>query len=145
MIARLSDIPVKVMGGATGTVSGGLIAILWEITEMLKRLAQYDEPAAIDLRSLPFSSNDYQRLRESFGDGELEITLNIDYLSRVRETGYAGVWWVEHLNPEDELVAELLEITNIPEIVVTERDEVERSARRLRSRLSLHTAGGSIR
>ncbi|HVA54677.1 MAG TPA: hypothetical protein VNI53_02605 [Gammaproteobacteria bacterium] len=63
MIARLSDIPVKVMDGATGTVSGGLIAILWEITEMLKRLAQYDEPAAIDMRSLPFSSNDYQRLR----------------------------------------------------------------------------------
>ncbi len=151
MIARrLSDIPVKVEGDAsktgstTGTVGGGLIAILREITEMLERLARYDESAAIDLRSLPFSPSDYQSLRESLGTGEVEITLNVDGISRVRETGFAGVWWVEHRSPDDELLAVLLEITNIPEIVVTNRDEVARSANRLRDRLSIHTAGGNI-
>ncbi|MGA9855602.1 MAG: hydrogenase expression/formation C-terminal domain-containing protein [Gammaproteobacteria bacterium] len=147
---RLSQIPIKVEGGAsktnsaTGTVGGGLIAIMREITEMLERLAQYDEPAAIDLRTLPFSPGDYQSLHEFLGNGEVEITLNVDGISRVRETGFAGVWWVEHRNPENELLAELLEITNIPEIVVTERDEVTRSASRLRDRLSIHTAGGNI-
>jgi HupH hydrogenase expression protein, C-terminal conserved region len=150
MVRRLSDIPVKVEGGAskageaTGTVGGGLIAILREISEMLERLAQYDESGAIDLRSLPFSLADYQRLRESLGSGEVEITLNVDGISRLRETGFAGVWWVEHRNAQDELVAELLEITHIPEIVVTERDEIAKSAGRLRDHLSLRTAGGNI-
>jgi len=147
---RLSDIPVKVeggsanAGGASGTVGGGLIAILREISEMLERLAQYDESGAIDLRSLPFSPADYQRLRESLGSGEVEITLNVDGISRLRETGFSGVWWVEHRNAEDELVAELLEITHIPEIVVTERDEIAKSASRLRDHLSIRTAGGNI-
>jgi HupH hydrogenase expression protein, C-terminal conserved region len=143
---RLSNIPVKVVGATSttsGTVGGGLSAILREISELLERLAQYDETAAIDLRSLPFSPTDYKSLREFLGDGEVEITLNVDGLSQVRETGFPGVWWVEHRNPEDELVAELLEITNIPEIVVTEREEVVRSAHRFRDKLSPHTARGS--
>jgi HupH hydrogenase expression protein, C-terminal conserved region len=151
MISRkLSDIPVKIEGGAvdagntTGTVGGGLIAILRELSEMLERLAEYDETAAIDLRSLPFSRSDYQSLREFLGTGEVEVTLNVDGQSRVRETNFPGVWWVEHRNQEDELLAELLEITNIPEIIVTENDEVAKSASRLRERLSIHTAGGNI-
>ncbi|HVC28894.1 MAG TPA: hydrogenase expression/formation C-terminal domain-containing protein [Gammaproteobacteria bacterium] len=147
---RLSDISVRVEGGAsktssaTGTIGGGLIAIMREIAEMLERLALYDEPGSIDLRTLPFSPTDYQSLREALGNGEVEITLNVDGISRLRETGYAGVWWVEHRNPEDELVADLLEIIQIPEIVVTENDEIARSASRLRERLSIHTAGGII-
>ncbi len=147
---RLSDIPVKVEGSSgknsttTGTIGGGLIAILRELSEMLERLAEYDETAAIDLRSLPFSPSDYQSLRDYLGDGEVEVTLNVDGMSRVRETGFSGVWWVEHRNPENELQAELLEITNIPEIIVTEKDEVARSASKLRERLSIHTAGGNI-
>lgn len=143
MSAGLSDIPVKVENGGNGTVGGGLVAILREITEMLERLSRYDDTAAIDLRSLPFSPDDYRRLREFLGTGEVEITLNVDGTSRVRETGYPGVWWVEHRSPEDELLAELLEITNIPDIIVTDSDEIARSADRLRDRLSLHTAGGN--
>jgi len=75
----------------------------------------------------------------------VEITLNMDGLTRVRETSYAGVWWAEYLKTEDMLVAEYLKITNIPEIVVTERDEVERNVHRLCSCLSLHTDGRSTR
>jgi HupH hydrogenase expression protein, C-terminal conserved region len=147
---KLSDIPVKIEGGAvnagntTGTVGGGLIAILRELSEMLERLAAYDETAAIDLRSLPFSPSDYQSLREFLGDGEVEVTLSVAGMSRVRETGFSGIWWVEHHNPEGELLAELLEITNIPEILVTEKNEVAKSASKLRERLSIHTAGGNI-
>lgn len=149
--SRLVDIPVKVegagssnVGGTTGTVGGGLIAILREIAEMLERFTQYDEPGAIDLRSLPFSPADFQNLREALGTGEVEITLNMDGVSRLRETGFAGVWWVEHRNPENELVAELLEINDVPDIVVTEQDEIVNSASRLRDRLILRTAGGNI-
>jgi hydrogenase-1 operon protein HyaF len=76
--------------------------------------------------------------------GEVEITLSVDGQSRVRETSFPGIWWVEHRSPENELLAELLEITNIPEIIVTENDEVARSARSLRERLSIHIAGGNI-
>ncbi|MDE2345086.1 MAG: hypothetical protein KGL13_01330 [Gammaproteobacteria bacterium] len=134
---------MKIENSGNGTVGGGLIAILREISEMLERLSRYDDTAAIDLRTLPFSPADYQRLREFLGSGEVEITLKVDGTSRVRETGYAGVWWVEHRNPDNELLAELLEITNIPEIIVTSSDEITRSASQLRERLALHSAGGN--
>jgi hydrogenase-1 operon protein HyaF len=146
MMAALKGIPIKVQNGPVddgGSIGGGLIAILREIAEMLERLEQYDESGAIDLRSLPFSPDDYARLRDVLGSGEVEITLDADGISRLRETAYSGVWWIQHRNTDDELTAELLEIALVPAIAVTAKEDVAQSASRLKNRLSIHTTGRS--
>lgn len=141
MMAALKGIPIKLQNGPAkeaGSIGGGIIAILREIAEMLDRLEQYDESGAIDLRSLPFSPDDYARLRDALGSGEVEITLNADGISLLRETAYSGVWWIQHRNTDDELTAELLEIALIPSIALTAKEDVAQSASQLKSRLSIH-------
>lgn len=144
-MAALKNIPVKVENAGTdgSIIGGGLVAILHEIAEMLDRLIEFDESGAIDLRSLPFSPTDYRQLQEILGRGEVEITLNSDGKSYLRETAYPGVWWVEHRDLDNQQTAELLEIAAIPAIVVTDAEDIIQASRRLKERLSIHTAGRS--
>ena len=144
-MTALKGIPIKVVSAEQdgGSIGGGLIAILREVAQMLERLAEYDESGSIDLRSLPFSPDDFARLRNVLGDGEVEITLNADGISLLKETGYHGVWWIQHRNGNDEMVAELLEIARIPAIAMVPAEDIVQSAERLKSRLSIHTAGRS--
>jgi len=144
-MATLKNIPVKVenAGSDTSIIGGGLVAILHEIAEMLERLAEFDESGAIDLRSLPFSPKDYRQLREILGRGEVEITLNTDGKSYLRETGFPGVWWVEHRDLDNQQTAELLEIAAIPAIVMADAEDIIQGTRRLKERLTIHTAGRS--
>lgn len=130
MMTALAEFPVGLAGGGA-TLGSALLALLRETVELMQRLARYDESGAIDLRSLPFGPGERQRLREVLGTGEVEIILNVDGKSRLWETAFPGVWWVEHRNSAGELVAELLEVTLIPEIAVTAGEEVGAAAARL--------------
>ena len=99
-------------------------------------MATAGEPAAIDLRSLPLSSQDRAQLRRALGEGEVQATLNAEGISTIQEAGVPGVWWVEHHDRHGELIAELLEITRVPEILASATDEIAAGARRLRAQLS---------
>ena len=134
-MTRLSDIAIRVepgMAGApavTGGLGGGVAAILTELVTLLERLGT---PAAIDLRSLPMSPQDRVELERALGEGEVQATVNARGLSTVRETRIAGVWWIEHRDPQGELVAELLEVTRVPEILAGAPDDIAAAAQTLR-------------
>ena len=133
MTVRLADIRVTLEHGyGLGT---GVNAVLAEVVERLEQLAAGATPEAIDLRSLPLNPGDRAHLAEALGDGEVDITLRLDGTSRVRETGAAGVWWIEHRDARGDVIAELLEITRIPEILNADPGDIGRSARVLRERI----------
>jgi hydrogenase-1 operon protein HyaF len=128
-MSALSDIPVRVEGlvrtSATGPAApvppppglgGGIAAILSELATLLERLAMQGESAMIDLSSLPMSDNDRIELQRVLGTGEVCATLDAQGLSTVRETGFAGVWWIDHRNASGEPLAELLEVGLCPQI-----------------------------
>lgn len=142
-MTRLVVVPVKILNGACAARGGGVSALLRETLELLERLLRYEEGGAIDLRSPPLSAADRGLLRKFLGAGEIEITLNLDGKSRLRETAYPGVWWVEHRNRDAALVAELLEVTAIPEIAVTAEEDIAAGAERLRARLLPRVPGES--
>jgi hypothetical protein len=59
----------------------------------------------------------------------------------------AGVWWVEHRDRQGELIAELIEVTEVPPILASAPDEIAAAARQLRERTAGYatsqTSGGS--
>lgn len=141
---RLADIAVRIEAAdpaaAGATIGGGVGAILMEIASLLERLANEDEPGAIDLRSLPMSPDDRRQLVEALGDGEATIALQTDGESTIRETGVHGVWWNEHRDRGGHLIAEFIEIARVPAILPVETDELRAAAQRLRVRRAAATA-----
>ena len=148
LLNRLAGIPVRIEGpalaggsapsarpGASGGLGDGVKAILTEIVNLLERLARGQNPAAIDLRSLPMSPADRSELQCALGEGEVRATIQTQGLSIVRETGTCGVWWVEHRDAQGELKAELLEVAHVPAILSSATDEIAAAALALRERL----------
>lgn len=141
-MTSLSDIPVRVEAGAAapagdpGGLGGGVMAILHELLALLERLEADGTSGAVDLFSMPMVPGDRERLREALGEGELTATFDSAGVSTIRETGVAGIWWIEHRDPEDKIVADLIEVTTVPELLVSQPAEVRRGARQLRQRLS---------
>jgi hydrogenase-1 operon protein HyaF len=144
-MSRLAEIPIRIEGlpaapagpAPSGGLGGGVAALLTELASLLNRLAETRLPAVIDLRSLPMSPQDRTELQHVLGEGEVCATIEAQGLSTLRETRVAGVWWVEHRNAEGELVAELLEIAQVPAILASTPDEIAAGARALREHLSL--------
>lgn len=137
-MSRISEIPIRVErrpGSAadTGTIGGGVTAILIEIATLLERLAEGGEPGAIDLRSLPISAAERTRLLEALGPGEVQITLQADGESTIHETSVQGVWCNEHRDRGGELIASFIEVARVPAILPVESDELRRGAQRLRA------------
>jgi hydrogenase-1 operon protein HyaF len=143
-MSRLTDIPIRIEPSArieipavVGGLGGGVAAILSELVTLLERLANEEAPGAIDLRSLPMSPLDRAELQRVLGDGEVQATVNAQGLSKMRETGVSGVWWIEHFDLQGELIAELIEVSRVPQILLSASDEIAAGARALRAQIPL--------
>jgi hydrogenase-1 operon protein HyaF len=141
MTVRLADIRGSLEHGYG--LAGGLGALLSEIVQRLEQLAAGGTPEAIDLRSLPLNPAERERLAGLLGEGEVDVTLTLDGDTRVRETGLAGVWWIEHREARGQVIAELLEIARIPEILNADAGDVARSAGLLRARIAAAARGAT--
>lgn len=146
-MSRLTDIPIRIEAPArrelppeiTG-LGGGVGAILSELVRLLEGLANGGAPASIDLRSLPMSPEDRAQLQQVLGEGEVQASVNAQGLSRIRETQVAGVWWVEHFDRGEELLAESIEVAPVPAILACALDEIAAAASHLRARICETTA-----
>ncbi|MGO9822960.1 MAG: hydrogenase expression/formation C-terminal domain-containing protein [Solirubrobacteraceae bacterium] len=140
-MTRLAEIPIRIEPPASdGGLGGGVAAILNEIVRLLERLASLEEPAAIDLRSLPMSPKDRTELQRVLGEGEVQATLNAEGISRIHETRVPGVWWVEHRDRHGAVIAELIEVTRVPQILASAPEEIAAGARALREQVAAGAA-----
>ncbi len=129
-------IPLKVKTSPKGvTIGGGVKAIGFEILSALERYLEKGETAAIDMRGLPMAPNEYNELLEMLGQGELDLTLEMGGESRIRETAFSGVWWIQHKGPDDRIQSEYIEINRIPDFLCAQTDQIEDAARELSDRL----------
>ncbi len=136
-MSRLTEIPIRIEPPApVAGLGGGVMALLAELAGLLERLADGELPAAIDLRSLPMSAQDRVALQSMLGDGEVQATLDAQGLSSIRETRVPGIWWVEHRDPHGELIAELIEVTLMPQILMRALDEISAGAAALRAHIA---------
>ena len=142
-MSRLTDIPIRIEPRAPvdspvtpGGLGGGVTAILFELVGHLERLAEEKTSATIDLRSLPMSPQDRVELQRALGEGEVQATVTAGGCSNIRETAIPGVWWVEHLDRDRETIAELIEVTHVPDFLTSATDEIAAGARTLRERIT---------
>jgi HupH hydrogenase expression protein len=142
-MSRLTEIPIRIEPAAriatpavVGGLGGGVAAILSELVTLLERLVNGEAPGAIDLRSLPMSPRDRAELQQVLGDGEVQATVNAQGLSKMRETRVSGVWWIEHFDQQGELIAELIEVSRVPQILSSASDEIAAGARALRAQIA---------
>ncbi len=117
-------------------------ALLREIEALLTQLVETGRSGRIDLRSLPLLPGDDQRLADALGNGEVDAVTDALGETRVHETGVAGVWRVTHANAEGETVAVFIDITLMPEILMTHADDARAGLAQLRSRLNGATHEG---
>lgn len=111
-------------------------AVLSELVALLERLALQQQASVIDLRSLPMSPQDRVALQAALGQGEVQATVDAGGRSTIRETAIAGLWWVEHRNGDGEMIAELLEVTQVPAILARAPDEIAAGAHALREQIT---------
>ena len=103
---------------------GNVRPILNEVMHAIDRLLETDEPTTIDLAGLPFGPGELEHLEATLGTGELAAKLDALGTSRIRETAYPGVWWLEHRNAFDEVVGRYLEITRTPQILSSQEADI---------------------
>lgn len=119
-----------------GFRTGMAASVLAEIGECLTALAAGGEAAAIDLLSLPMTPADRAELEALLGHGDVEAALDIAGPSQIWETGYSGVWWVRHFGAGDRIAAERIEITALPDLLMSHVDDIAAAATRLRQDLA---------
>jgi len=115
---------------------GNVEPILHEVVHSLDRLLAEDEPTVIDLAGLPFAPGELEQLEAWLGTGELKAELDALGTSRIRETRFPGVWWLEHRNTEDEVVGRYIEITRSPEILMSQDADILAARARLEDELA---------
>lgn len=115
---------------------GSVDALLHEIATRLERFVAKGETAMIDLKSLPFSPAEYEGLRTALGRGEVSARLETIGDSELYETHYSGVWWVTHYNVEGDVIADLIEIAEVPAILHSQPEDVQDGLERLQRTLS---------
>lgn len=114
---------------------GNVRPLLNEVLHAVDRLLETGEPTTIDLASLPFGPGELEHLQATLGEGELDARLSALGTSRIRETAFPGVWWLEHRNAADEIVGRFLEVTRTPEILSSQDADIAAGRARLEEQL----------
>lgn len=127
---KLNSTPKK-----TATIGGGVQAMAYEVLSHLENLRENGETAAIDLKSLPMAPDEFHGIKKMLGQGELDLTVEMDGPTRIRETAYAGVWWIQHKGEDGRILAEYIEITRFPDFLSAQPEHIADAVRHLQDRL----------
>ena len=123
----LEAIPIHVINqppGEEAGLTGNAPPLLRELVELVKRLLDTGEAAAIDLGALPLTLADLAWLREKLGEGEIAVTLQANGESTLNDTACPGVWWVTHHNEQGAVTSQFIEVAFVPELVQAHPQDV---------------------
>lgn len=105
--------------------------LLHEIRHALAQLLETGQETVIDVGGLPMGPGDRELLEERLGTGEVRADLDAFGTSTIRETGIPGVWWVEHRNGDDQPMGSFIEVTYVPGILCSQREDIAEGLERL--------------
>ena len=139
-MAGLETIGVRVEGpGGSPETTQNALPVLHEIRHALERLAERDESTTIDLSTIPFAPGDREELFHVLGQGEVEATLDALGKTRISESAYPGVWLVQHLSTDDQVLTTQIEVTRLPSLLVTPEADLPDAIAALGARLNGQT------
>lgn len=135
-----ASIPLKIKPAQTAhapdgsTIGTGVQALGYEILAALERLHESGESSAIDLKSLPMAPGEFEEISNMLGCGEIDLTLDVDGPTRIRETAFPGVWWIRHESDQGRVLAEYIEINRFPDFLAAQPEHIADSVRQLKER-----------
>jgi hydrogenase-1 operon protein HyaF len=113
----------------------GSLALMHQIVASLEGLIASKTTATIDIHRLPLTPQENQALERTLGEGEVDASVEALGRTRIRETGYPGVWWVTHYNRSSQIIGESIEITDLPELIKSQPEDIRSGLARLRREL----------
>ena len=128
---------VAPQGPQTAKEWGNALPLVHEIRHALTQLAQTGESTLIDLLAMPFGPGDEALLFRTLGRGEVEARIQALGPTKVWETQYPGVWVVDHYNADAQRVALHVEITKIPQILLSQQHDIDDAIARLDAQLAV--------
>jgi hydrogenase-1 operon protein HyaF len=134
-MSGLEGIGIKVIGtGGQAEVPAapGPMDILRQIADMVEALVASGESGMIDLQDAQLAPQEYEMLREALAEGEVHAVIDAIEPAEVRETIYPGVWWFTQYNAEGDIVADLIEVTPLPEVLKADAEDVADGLARLK-------------
>lgn len=111
-------------------------AVLAEVEESASRFAATGSEASIDLRCLKAMPQEREMLAALLGRGEVSAEIDVGGRSEIYETSVPCVWWVRHRNAENEIVGELIEIAEIPVLLMSDRKAIASGLYALRMQMA---------
>lgn len=105
--------------------------LLHEIKHALDNLLNNEETTIIDLRSIPLAPGEEDKMLNTLGQGEVQSQLNALGPSEIIETEFAGVWLVTHYNDENAIIGRFIEITTMPDILCSQKEDISEAHSRL--------------
>jgi len=101
-----------------------VMPLLHQIRHALQNLLDNNISEVIDLRSIPLAPGEEDRILQILGTGEVQAKLNALGPSELMETKFNGVWLVTHYNDENEIISRHIEITRMPEILLSQTQDM---------------------
>jgi hydrogenase-1 operon protein HyaF len=100
--------------------TGNLLPLLHEVRHALQRWLDEGETHIIDLRAMPMSPDEEERLLALLGQGEVRADLSALGRSEIVETTFPGVWLVTHCNEGGTTVGRFIEVCAVPDILMSQ-------------------------
>ena len=124
-MTHLSEIAIEVVTNTSPSPQAK--AILLELQGMLYELVHTGKSTSIDIRSLPITPGDFEYLKSLLGEGEVTATINALGPTKIIETEIPGVWWITHYNADEMVLAESIEVTELPELLKTQQQDLQQA------------------
>jgi hydrogenase-1 operon protein HyaF len=109
--------------------------ILHEIRHALFELLDSGNTSIIDLRSIPLAPGEEETIINALGQGEVHARLDALGRSDIVETMYSGVWLVTHYNENEAVIGRFIEITELPVILKSQREDMSDALKELTQEL----------
>jgi hydrogenase-1 operon protein HyaF len=110
--------------------------ILHEIRHALEELLSNGKTSIIDLRTIPLAPGEEEVILNTLGKGEVHARLDVLGPSEIYETRYSGVWLITHFNENDNVVSRFIEITELPDILKSQHEDMSNALQKLAEELS---------
>ena len=120
-------------------LTANVLPLLHELRHALEKLLETGEATVIDLRSIPLAPGEDEAILDTLGKGEIHARMDALGPSEIYETRYAGVWLVTHYNEVEEMIGRFIEVTEMPEVLKAQREDVAEALRGLAGRLEKTT------
>lgn len=138
-----ASIPYVVQQSAVLAASGGVKApalrpgimnapaILNELQDRSRGYCPGQSAHVVNLSLLPMSPEDLDYLVEALGVGPVAILSRGYGNCRITSTRLAHVWWVQYFNSMDQLILNMLEVVDVPEVAQAAAEDYADSIERL--------------